>query len=112
MWRILRNSVSSALADRGHLVSDIDIIFITRFLMEQVEQRGLRLVPWKPTRRMQAAIHDALKNGKRMSVKWVDARTKQRWRYAAALDAAPQWRIGYEREVEGARHFTNQLRRP
>jgi uncharacterized protein with von Willebrand factor type A (vWA) domain len=44
---------------------------------------------------MQQAIKQALDQGKRMSVAWVKPRTKQRWRYQAAIEAAPDWRRGY-----------------
>ena len=98
-WQILRNGLKSALADRGHSVGERDLALITRFMLEYVEERGLLVVPRKPTRKMQAAIKDALGRGNRLSTSWVDPWTKQRWRYFAALDAAPNWRIGYEAET-------------
>jgi hypothetical protein len=49
---------------------------------------------------MQQAIKQALDQGKRMSVDWVKQRTKQRWRYQAAIDAAPSWRRGYEQDLK------------
>ncbi len=55
----------------------------------------MRVVPAKPTGKMQTAILSALDEGKRLSVSWVRSKTKQRWRYAAAIDAAPDWRRGY-----------------
>ncbi len=69
---------------------------MTRFMLEQIETSGLRVVPVKPTSQMQQAIKQALDEGKRMSIAWVKQRTKQRWRYQAAIDAAPSWRRGYE----------------
>lgn len=98
-WQILRNGLESALADRRHAVEHHDLVLITRFLLEYVEERGLVVVPRKPTRKMQNAIKDAMKKGKRLSISWVDPRTKGRWRYFAALDAAPKWRVGYEAEI-------------
>lgn len=95
-WHALRNSVRTALADRNVVVSDNDTDLIARFVFEEVERRGLRIVPLKPTRRMQEAIDRALDMGKRLSVAWVRNRTKHRWRYTAALEAAPDWRRGYE----------------
>lgn len=71
------------------------MVLITRFLLEHVEERGLVVVRRKPTRKMQ----NAMKKGKRLSISWVDPRTKGRWRYFAALDAAPKWRVGYEAEI-------------
>lgn len=98
-WQILRNGLKSALADRGHAVDVRDLALITRFMLEYIEERGLLVVPRKPTRKMQAAIKDALNSGNRLSISWVDPWTKQRWRYFAALDAAPNWRIGYQAEI-------------
>lgn len=95
-WRILKKALKTGLSDRGIRVDDQEASLITRFMLEQIETSGLRIVPAKPTSEMQQAIKDALDQGKRMSVTWVKPRTKQRWRYQAAIDAAPSWRRGYE----------------
>lgn len=95
-WRILKKALKTGLSDRGIRVDDQEASLITRFMLEQIETSGLRIVPAKPTSEMQQAIKDALDQGKRMSVAWVKPRTKQRWRYQAAIDAAPSWRRGYE----------------
>ncbi len=95
-WRILKKALKTGLSDRGIRVDDQEASLMTRFMLEQIETSGLRIVPTKPTSEMQQAIKDALDQGKRMSVTWVKPRTKQRWRYQAAIDAAPSWRRGYE----------------
>lgn len=95
-WRILKKALKTGHSDRGICVGDDEASLITRFMLEQIETSGLRIVPAKPTSEMQQAIKEALDQGKRMSATWVKPRTKQRWRYQAAIDAAPSWRRGYE----------------
>lgn len=95
-WRILKKALRTGLSDRGIVVGDYEASLMTRFMLEQIETSGLRIVPVKPTSEMQKAIQQALDEGKRMSIAWVKQRTKQRWRYQAAIDAAPSWRRGYE----------------
>ncbi len=95
-WRILKKALRTGLSDRGFKIDAEQASLITRFMLEQIETSGLRIVPVKPTTEMQQAIKHALDPGKRMSVAWVRPRTKQRWRYQAAIDAAPNWRLGYE----------------
>lgn len=95
-WRILKKALRTGLSDRGIVVGDNEASLMTRFILERIETSGLRVVPVKPTSEMQQAIKQALDQGKRMSVAWVKQRTKQRWRYQAAIDAAPSWRRGYE----------------
>jgi hypothetical protein len=95
-WRILKKALKTGLSDRGIRVDDQEASLMTRFMLEQIETSGLRIVPTKPTSEMQHAIKEALDPGKRMSVTWVKPRTKQRWRYQAAIDSAPSWRRGYE----------------
>lgn len=101
LWRSLRNALAASLRDRSVALNEAEITFVTRFFLETIEQRGLRIVPVKPTRKMHLAIRHALDEGKRLSLKWVQARTKQRWRYAAAIEAAPDWRRGFEAEQAG-----------
>ncbi|MBD8894202.1 hypothetical protein [Roseibium litorale] len=91
----INNAIKTAASDRGLHIEDKELALITRFTLERLEQSGLRIVPYKPTKQMQDAVARALDEGKRMSVRWVKARTKQRWRFQAALDAAPDWRVGY-----------------
>ena len=95
-WRALRNSMRDGLASRGINPTDRDIDLVTRFVLEEMEQRHFRVVPLKPTREMHVAVQEALYEGKRQSVRWVRPRIKNQWRYIAALDAAPSWRRGYE----------------
>ncbi|MGR9385169.1 hypothetical protein [Rhizobium leguminosarum] len=94
-WRILKKALKNALFDRGIKIAAEEASLVTRFMLEQIETSGLRVVPVKPTTEMQRAIKQALDQGKRMSVTWVKPRTKQRWRYQAAIDASPNWRRGY-----------------
>ncbi|WP_156393822.1 MULTISPECIES: hypothetical protein [unclassified Rhizobium] len=89
-------ALRTGLAERGFALGDVEAALVTRFMLEQIEIRGLRVVPVKPTSEMQQAVKEALDQGKRMSVTWVKERTKQRWRYQAAIEAAPSWRRGYE----------------
>ena len=98
-WRILKKALKTGLSDRGFTVDAAEASLITRFLLEQIETSGLRVVPVKPTTEMQRAIKQALDQGKRMSVAWVKPRTKQRWRYQAAVEAAPDWRRGYLQDL-------------
>ena len=102
-WRILKKALRTGLSDRGIVVGDEEASLVTRFMLEQIETSGLRVVPVKPTSEMQRAIKQALDDGNRMSIAWVKQRTKQRWRYKAAIDAAPSWRRGYELDRKGAR---------
>ena len=95
-WRILKRALRLALSDRGIEIDSADVALVTRFMFERIEASGLRMVPVKPTSGMQAAIKQALDDGKRLSVTWVKQKTKQRWRYQAAIDAAPDWRKGYQ----------------
>lgn len=94
-WRILKKALKTGLSDRGFTINAEEASLIARFMLEQIETSGLRVVPVKPTTEMQKAIKQALDQGKRMSVAWVKPRTKQRWRYQAAVEAAPNWRRGY-----------------
>ncbi len=102
-WRILKKALRTGLSDRGIVVGDDEASLMTRFMLEQIETSGLRVVPVKPTSEMQKAIKLALDECKRMSVAWVKQRTKQRWRYKAAIDAAPSWRRGYELDRKAPR---------
>lgn len=108
-WRILKKALKTGLSDRGICVGDDEASLITRFMLEQIETSGLRIVPAKPTSEMQQAIKEALDQGKRMSVTWVKPRTKQRWRYQAAIDAAPSWRRGYELDQVAGSGQTDEL---
>lgn len=94
-WRALRNSVREAFSSRELKPTDKDLNLVTRFALEEMEQRGFRIVPDKPIREMHVAVQEALRKGKRRSITWVGTRTKNLWRYVAALDAAPSWRRGY-----------------
>lgn len=98
-WRILKKALKSGLSDGESLSVKKKHRLITRFALEQIETSGLRVVPVKPTAEMQQAIKQVLDQGKRMSVAWVKPRTKQRWRYQAAIEAAPDWRRGYLRDL-------------
>jgi hypothetical protein len=97
-WRILKKALQAGLSGRSIEIEDEETFFVTRFMLEHIEKSGLRVVPAKPTSAMQKAIRNALDRGKRMSMSWVNQRTKERWRYHAAIDAAPSWRLGYEQE--------------
>lgn len=99
-WRALRNSMRDGLASRGIKPTDRDIDLVTRFVLEEVEQRHFRIVPLKQTREMHVAVQEALYKGKRQSVRWVIPRIKNQWRYISALDAAPSWRRGYEADQQ------------
>lgn len=100
-WRILKKAMQTGLSDRGLMIGDAEASHIARFALEYIEQRGLRIVPMRPNSQMQLAMRHALDEGKRMSITWVKGRTKQRWRYQAAVEAAPSWRRGYgfERKI-------------
>jgi hypothetical protein len=102
MWRILKKALRASLADRGIIVGDDEASLMTRFMLERVEGSGLRVVPLKPTSEMHLATKQALDEGKRMTVSWVGLRAKQRWRYQAAIDAAPTWQRGYEQDRKDA----------
>ena len=91
-WRAMRNAFREALSSRGPAVDENNLRLMTRVAPEDMESRGYRLVPIKPTAEMQAAVRHALDEGKRQSVKWVGPLVKNRWRYLAAIKAAPQWR--------------------
>ncbi|EDQ31792.2 hypothetical protein HPDFL43_21814 [Hoeflea phototrophica DFL-43] len=95
-WRILKRGFRTGLSDRGIAVGEKDLILALRFMLEEIETSGLHVVPWKPTSQQHQAIKEALEEKKRMSIRWVRTRTKQRWRYKAAVEAAPNWRHGYE----------------
>lgn len=92
----MRNSFRKALSGRGLAIDENDRRLVTRFALEEMEIRGYRLVPVKPITEMQKAVRHALDDGKRQSVKWVGSRVKNRWRCVAAIDAAPNWRRGYD----------------
>lgn len=102
VWGMIKNALVAGLADRGMRLPDEEVRFVTRFMLEHLEAKGQRIVPVKATLDMHEAMRVALDEGKRLSVKWVKGKTKQRWRYQAALDAAPDWRLGYEQERERA----------
>lgn len=95
-WRILKKAFRTGLSDRGISIAQNDLILAVRFMLEEIESSGLRVVPEKPTSQQHQAMKEALDLGKRRSTSWVGRRTKQRWRYQAAVDAAPSWRRGYE----------------
>lgn len=92
----MKKALFRGLSDRGLLIGKDEASLIVRFVLEQIEKSGLRVVPLEPTGEMQLAIKHALDKGKRMSIRWVGQRRKQRWRYRAAIEAAPNWRKGYE----------------
>ncbi len=102
LWGMVKNALAAGLADRGVKLPDEEVRLVTRFMLEHLEAKGQRIVPVKATLDMHEAMRVALDEGKRMSLKWVQAKTKQRWRYQAALDAAPDWRLGYQQETERA----------
>ncbi len=99
LWGMVKNALAAGLADRGVKLPDEELRLITRFMLEHLEAKGQRIVPVKATLDMHEAMRVALDEGKRMSLKWVQGKTKQRWRYQAALDAAPDWRLGYQQET-------------
>lgn len=99
-WRLLRNAVQNALTPRGVEVSDHDLTLITRFILEEIEAKGLYVVPAKPTRAMISASLAAMDEGKRLDTRHVHTKTKHRWRIAAALKARTEWRSAYQQEVE------------
>lgn len=98
-WRAIKSALRTGLSDRGVEIGDDELALIARFMMEKFESGGLHLVPLKPTSEMHRAIQLALEEGKRLSVAWVKERTKQVWRWKAAIDAAPSWRRGYGQEL-------------
>jgi hypothetical protein len=100
VWRMVKNALREGLADRGFELPDEEIQLVTRFMLENLEAKGQRIVPIKATLDMHEAMRVALDQGKRMSLQWVKFKTKQRWRYQAAVDAAPDWRWGYQQERE------------
>lgn len=100
LFGMLKNALAAGLADRGVKPPDEEVRLVTRFMLEHLEATRQRNVPVKATLDMHEAMRVALDEGKRMSLKWVQAKTKQRWRYQAALDAAPNWRLGYQQETE------------
>lgn len=102
LWGMVKNALAAGLTDRGVKLPDEEVRFVTRFMLEHLEAKGQRIVPVKATLDMHEAMRVALDEGKRMSLKWVQGKTKQRWRYQAALDAAPDWRLGYQQETERA----------
>lgn len=100
-WRAIRNALARSLHDRSIQLAPMDVALVTRFTMEELEAKGYRLVPVKPTRRMVEASMRALDKTKRTDVRWVASRTKHRWRLVASIEAAPNWRAGYEGEKDG-----------
>ena len=100
LWGMVKNALAAGLADGGVKLPDEEVRFVTRFMLEHLEAKGQRIVPVKATLDMHEAMRVALNEGKRMSLKWVQGKTKQRWRYQAALDAAPDWRLGYQQDRE------------
>jgi hypothetical protein len=102
LWGVVKNALTAGLADRGIDLPVDEVRLVTRFTLEHLEAKGQRIVPVKATLDMHEAMRVALDEGKRMSLKWVQGKTKQRWRYQAALDAAPDWRLGYQQETERA----------
>lgn len=95
-WRILKKGFRTGLSDRGIVVGEKDLILALRFMLEEIESSGLHVAPGKPTSQQHQAMKEALDEKKRMSTRWVKTRTKLRWRYQAAVNAAPNWRHGYE----------------
>lgn len=102
VWRLLRKALRRSLADRGIDIGDDEASFMTRFMLEYAEEKGLRIVPERLTSAMHLATKQALGERKRKTVSWVGWRTKQRWRYEAAIEAAPSWRRGYELDRNGS----------
>jgi hypothetical protein len=113
-WRGVRNGIQAALEARAITAAPKDVSLITRFALEEIERRGYRLVPVKPTREMQDAVKHAMDKGRRQSISWVSAKLKNRWRFLAVVDAAPQWRNGYIAEnghpIEGTSNTNNSRR--
>jgi hypothetical protein len=97
-WHAMRNSFRTALTDRGLAIGENELRLVTRFALEEMESRRYRLLRVKPTAEMQAPVRRALDEGKRQSVNWVGPRVKNRWRYRAAIEAAPNWRRGYDHD--------------
>ena len=95
-WRILKKGFRTGLSARGIAVGEKDLILALRFMLEEIESSGLLVVPITPTKKMHKETKHAFDPGKRRSMGWVGRNTKQRWRYQAAIYAAPSWRGGYE----------------
>jgi hypothetical protein len=98
-WRAIRNSLASAMEARRVAIGDADLVLVTRFLMESLEEKGLKIVPTSPSKEMVMASREALADGKRMNTSWVGEKTKHRWRIAAAIAASPDWKRGWDSEV-------------
>ncbi|MCM5552380.1 hypothetical protein [Pleomorphomonas sp. NRK KF1] len=98
IWRTLKNALRFAIPDEDVEISESELRHMLRFFMEQIEKSGLRVVPMAPTTKMHLAMKRALDEGMGGATYWVRQRTKQRWRYQAAMNAAPNWRNGYEQE--------------
>ncbi|MEQ8435407.1 MAG: hypothetical protein RIA71_14330 [Oceanicaulis sp.] len=84
--------MDAALDARRIELEPREVHFVTRFLLEELEDAGFRVVPVKPTKAILSASRRALKRCKRLDVVRVDERTKHRWRLIAAIEAACDWR--------------------
>lgn len=99
-WRSALSALAAALDARRIELEPRELHFVTRFLLEELEDAGFRIVPVKPTKAMLSASRRALKRGKRLDVVHVDERTKHRWRLMAAIEAACDWRPAEEADRE------------
>lgn len=99
-WSSVLSALAAALDARRIELEPRELHFVTRFLLEELEDAGHRIVPVKPTKAMLSASRRALKRGKRLDVVRVDERTKHRWRLMAAIEAACDWRPAEEADRE------------
>lgn len=94
-WRRVMNSLRVALEARRVTLHDHDLRLVARFFMEETERKGDRLVPAKANNRMMAASRNALRHCHRASFGKLGERKKHKYRWKAAIQAAPDWRQGY-----------------
>lgn len=93
-WRTVVNAQRAALEARKIELEPAELHLVTRFFLQELEGKGLRIVPIKPTGAMLDASLAALDPGNRLGEGRVRPRTKHRWRLVAAIEAALDWRPG------------------
>ena len=101
-WLTVVKAQQAALEARKIELKPAELHLVTRFFLHELEGKGLRIVPIKPTRAMLDASLAALDPGNRLGEGRVRPRTKHRWRLVAAIEAALDWRPG--ERAERAKH--------
>lgn len=94
-WGAIHASVRDGLSARNICLEPVELIYVTRFIVEALEDRKLAIVPRIPDSKMVTASQAAMDKYVRPAERWLSTKAKHKWRLICAIDARPPWRDGY-----------------